>query len=169
MRKTLGVMITCTTYGMWLRGDRRGWVEDGKILPADPAREDADRAAMNHTPWTFTPPQVVAAGALICESLRARMDSPVWALAIESWHLHAVVDAGHHDIGRVVKCVKDAVRYGLRPGRPIWANGYDKRWCFDEASLRRRIQYVERHNVRHGFPGRRWDGVIPCPHLAPGQ
>ena len=27
MRETLAIMLTMTTYGTWLRGDRRGWVE----------------------------------------------------------------------------------------------------------------------------------------------
>lgn len=163
MRNTRGVMITCTTYGMWLRGDRRGWVDDGKILPANPALEDADRAALKYEPWVFTPPQIVAAGALICDSLQQRMAVPVWALAVESWHLHAVVDPGNHDLPKVVKCLKDAVRYGLKPGRPIWAAGYDKRWCFDDESLRRRIDYAQSHNLRAGFAARRWDGVALCP------
>ncbi|MEM6394324.1 MAG: hypothetical protein AAF797_16280 [Planctomycetota bacterium] len=169
MSYTLGVMVTCTTYGMWLRGDRRGWVDDGRILPADADLEDRDRGAMKHRPWTFSHAQCLAAGALICESLRERLGMRVWALAVESWHLHAVVDLRHHDIGAVVKCMKDAVRYGLKPGRPIWATKYDKRWCFDTKALRGRIAYVERHNTRHGFAARRWDGVVPCPHLAPGQ
>ena len=169
MGDTLGVMITCTTYGTWLRGDRRGWVEDGRVLPADPEREDRDRAAMKYSPFTFSPGQGVAAGALICASLAERLRVPVWALAVEAWHLHAVVEARGHGVGEVVKCLKDAVRYGLKPGRPIWSRGYDKRWCFDEAALRGRIGYVERHNVRQGFAARRWGGVTVCPHLAPGQ
>jgi len=165
MSNTLGVMITCTTYGAWLRGDQRGWVEDGKILPADPQREADDRARMTHAPWTFSPPQCLAAGALICRSLRTRLDVPLWALAVESWHVHAVVDPRPHDVGRVVKCIKDAVRYGLKPGRPIWSAGYDKRWCFHLEALAGRIHYVERHNTRHGFAAQRWDGVSGCPHL----
>ena len=169
MGSTLGVMITCTTYGTWLRGDRRGWVDDGRVLPADPAIEDRDRGAMHYPPWFFTDPQCVASGALICASLMDRLQTAVWAMSVESWHVHAVVDAQTQDVSRVVKCMKDAVRYGLKPGRPIWTAGYDKRWCFDVASLRGRIQYVERHNLRHGFPAKRWAGVKTCPYLAPGQ
>ena len=167
--RTLGVMLTCTTYGMWLRGDRRGWVEDGRILPADPALEDADRGRLKHSPWCFDEPQCDTAGACICESLRERLGVPVWALTVELWHVHAVVDLGVVDLPVVVKCLKDAVRYGLKPGRPIWATGYDKRWCFDAPTLRRRIDYVGRHNTRHGYPEHRWPGVVPCPHLAPGR
>jgi len=33
---TLAIMVTSTTYGTWLRGDKRGWVDDGRILPSLP-------------------------------------------------------------------------------------------------------------------------------------
>ncbi len=32
MAKTLGYMITWTTYGTWLQGDEKGWVKDGEVL-----------------------------------------------------------------------------------------------------------------------------------------
>lgn len=38
MGKTLGTMFTMTTYGSWLRGDERGWIEDGKLMPPNPHR-----------------------------------------------------------------------------------------------------------------------------------
>jgi hypothetical protein len=49
MGNTLATMLTMTTYGTWLRGDNRGWVDDGKILPAAPFLEDADRVRMKHS------------------------------------------------------------------------------------------------------------------------
>jgi hypothetical protein len=35
--KTLGYMITWTTYGTWLQGDERGYVKNAKIHPANKA------------------------------------------------------------------------------------------------------------------------------------
>jgi len=32
----LATMVTTTTYGTWLPGDVRGYVDDGVILPGDP-------------------------------------------------------------------------------------------------------------------------------------
>ena len=37
MAKTLGYMVTWTTYGTWLQGDERGYVKNGKILSENPA------------------------------------------------------------------------------------------------------------------------------------
>ncbi len=31
MTKTVGYMITWTTYGTWLQGDKKGFVKEGKI------------------------------------------------------------------------------------------------------------------------------------------
>jgi len=32
MSKLVGYMVTWTTYGSWLQGDKRGFVKDGKIF-----------------------------------------------------------------------------------------------------------------------------------------
>ena len=35
MAKTVGYMVTWTTYGSWLQGDKRKYVKDGKVLDGD--------------------------------------------------------------------------------------------------------------------------------------
>ena len=35
MVKTLGYMVTWTTYGTWLQGDEQGYVKKGKVLGAN--------------------------------------------------------------------------------------------------------------------------------------
>ena len=52
--------------------------------------------------------------------------------------VHFVIGATEHPAGDLAKCAKDAVRYGLRAGRPIWGAGYDKRFCFDWTMRRSR-------------------------------
>ena len=47
---TLGTLLTFTTYGTWLRGDARGWI-DGVLMPPDPVLESADRGRMVHPPF----------------------------------------------------------------------------------------------------------------------
>jgi len=155
----LGTMFTITNYGTWLRGDKRGWVDDGKTLPADPELERADEARLKHPPFLFCPPDFQRIGVCIGESLRMRLEQRVWALAVNTWHVHFVVAASRYGPAEVVPCTKDAVRYGLRAGRPIWTAGYDKRFCFDERTLRTRIAYVERHNLALGWAARPWEFI----------
>ncbi|WP_428308810.1 hypothetical protein [Lacipirellula sp.] len=161
MRPTLGIMITATTYGTWLRGDRRGWIDDGKLMPPSPGLEDADRERMEHPPFVFGAEQLLEVGDLMGRSLVTRLAAPIFALHVGSWHFHVVIGVQPCDVPAAVKCGKDAVRFGLRPSRPIWTAGYDKRYCFDEASLRGRIRYVERHNKRAGLPPRPWPFITP--------
>uniref|UniRef100_A0A7C2K0D3 Transposase IS200-like domain-containing protein n=1 Tax=Schlesneria paludicola TaxID=360056 RepID=A0A7C2K0D3_9PLAN len=155
-----GTMVTMTTYGTWLRGDERGWTSDGLIWPADPILEAADRDRMLHPPFVFDPDRLYGIGAEIGKSLMTRQHQRILALTVQTWHVHFVVAESDVHISDVVKCAKEAVRYHLRAGRPIWTDDADKRFCFDKISLRNRIHYVERHNTECGLPPRPWPFVI---------
>jgi hypothetical protein len=50
---TLATMFTMTTYGTWLRGDPRNWVDNNTIFPPNPPLEAADRARMKHPEFRF--------------------------------------------------------------------------------------------------------------------
>lgn len=156
-----GVMVTMTTYGTWLRGDARGWVEDGRTYPANPDLEAADQNRMKHSPFLFQPEQLNSIGQAIGESLQSRLNQRILALTVQCWHVHFIVSDSDKPIADVVKCAKEAVRYHLRPGRPIWTDSYDKRFCFDRQTLWNRIQYVESHNTEQGLPPRPWPFLIP--------
>jgi hypothetical protein len=160
MGSTLGIMLTSTTYGTWLRGDKRGWVDDGRILPPLPWLEANDRTRMKHEPYMFDADRLHEIGQMIGESLIARKSAAILALHVARWHMHIVIGCTCHDVSEIAKCAKDAVRYGLRVGRPIWTADYDKRFCFDGRSLRARIRYVERHNEAAGWPARPWKFLL---------
>ncbi len=53
MARTLATTLTMTTYGTWLRGDMRGCVDEGRVLPPDPELEAADRQRMKHSAFLF--------------------------------------------------------------------------------------------------------------------
>ena len=53
MPEPQAVMFTCTTYGTWLRGDMRGYVEDGVVYPANPPLHAADAARMKYPVYHF--------------------------------------------------------------------------------------------------------------------
>jgi hypothetical protein len=85
----------------------------------------------------------------------------ICALTVQRWNVHMVVSPPAGSLAVVVKCAKDAVRWGLRPGRSIWTEGYDKRYCYDEASVLARIAYVGQHNIEAGRPAKPWDFIQP--------
>ncbi len=155
----LGTLYTFTTYGTWLRGDQRGWVDNGIVLPPSPQLEAADRSRMKHVPFLFSTDDLLRIGDMIGQSLTTRIQQHIYALTVNTWHVHIVTAPSANDPPTIAKCAKEAVRYGLRPGRPIWTDDYDKRYCFDESSLSNRIAYVERHNIANGWPARPWSFI----------
>jgi hypothetical protein len=170
MGRTLAIMVTSTTYGTWLRGDKRGWIDDGRLMPPLPWLEANDRTRMKHEPYLFEQHRLLDIGQMMGDSLTARLRVSVLALHVARWHFHLVVAATRHELRDVVKCAKDAVRYGLKAGRPIWTADYDKRFCLELASVRNRIAYVERHNVAMGWAARPWEFItdfVPNPSFGP--
>ena len=87
---------------------------------------------MQHEPFLFAKNDRWNIGNAIGESLIKRLDLTILTLCIQSWHSHVVYGATDHDVSKIARCAKDAVRWHLRVDRPIWATGYDKRFCFDE-------------------------------------
>ena len=152
--------MTMTTYGTWIRGDLRGWIDAGRIMPPDPVLERADRKRMKHPMYLFDSERLAEIGEAIGRSLLKRMPVRIYAMTVGTWHVHVVVSDTPAALSDIVKCIKDAARWHLRPGRPIWGDRYDKRFCFDEAALRARIEYVERHNVQIGRPRRPWEFIV---------
>ncbi len=150
-----------TTYGTWLRGDVRGWVDEGTVFPPDPILEAADRARLKYPPMLFTPEQCRQAGECIGDTLISRCNLTFFAMTVQPWHVHFVTSAPAAAVSHVAKCAKDAARWGLRIGRPIWGTGYDKRYCYDVEAVRNRILYVERHNLAAGGPAKPWAFISP--------
>jgi hypothetical protein len=163
MGRTLATLITISTYGTWLRGDARGWVDDGITFPPDPVLEQLDWDRMKFKPYKFPRDVRFAVGQAIGRSLRERLDLHINAFCLQSWHGHIVVGSTSHSTGDIVKCAKDAARWHLRLDRPIWAGGYDKRFCFDQRSVVNRVRYVEAHNREDGLPPRPWEFIEELP------
>ncbi len=128
MTKTVGYMVTWTTYGTWLQGDRRGYVRDGQVLGEDKALHDANRGGLAQRP--------------------VRLGKENKAV-VERTILGKARRIGQRPIEETVRRYKNASTVALREkgleGR-VWTQGYDKRFCFDEASLQDRIRYVQGHD-----------------------
>src|SRR5262249_12003475 len=79
--------LTWTTYGTWLPGDERGWVESGKagIQAPDPEREWQARQCMVESAVVLTPGQRDLVEQTIRDHCRIR-----------GWVLHAVNARSNH-------------------------------------------------------------------------
>jgi len=125
-------------------------------MPPNPPLEARDRSRLKFPPFTFARNQWHEVGHWIGEALRTRLTRHVVAMTVQSWHVHFIVDLRDCEVSRIVKCAKDAVRWGLRENRPIWTNGYDNRMCWEDDAVRNRIAYVQRHNLAAGLPANPW-------------
>jgi REP element-mobilizing transposase RayT len=131
----LGYFLTWVTYGTWLPGDRRGWVEyhRGWQLP-DPVREIEAAASMAEDACRLSVAQREAVERQIAETCRFR-----------GWHLHTVNCRSNHV--HVVVSAGDVPPKKVRGDLKAWATRRLKRQ-FDAA---RENWWAERGSIRFVF------------------
>jgi REP element-mobilizing transposase RayT len=147
MSKIVAYMVTWTTYGSWLPGDERGYVKDGRILRSDARilRQNAKRQK-HVTVRLNTKEREMIREVIIAEARRAK--HKIEALVVYSNHVHLLArphrDSIEETTGRYKSLTTRALWENGRKGR-IWTKGFDKRYCFKEEDLERRVGYIENH------------------------
>ena len=148
MVKMVGYMITWTTYGTWLQGEEKGYVKDGKVLVKNKNLKRANQASQKEKTVRLTKQnRKVATEAILGEA--KRLGQKIYSMAVCSNHVHIVVDGIDETIGVIVGRYKRAAAAALKTNGltgKVWTRGYDKRYCFDENSLKERIKYVRKHD-----------------------
>jgi REP element-mobilizing transposase RayT len=150
MAKTVGYMITFTTYGTWLQGDKRGYVKDGKEFDSNKELLDANRKAMSGQRVKLgTRDKEIVRQAILNEA--QQMKQKVRAILVWSSHVHIIAENTNEDVGKVAGRYKAAATKALREmgfkGK-VWTKGFDKRFCFNEKDLKIKVDYVNRHGKR---------------------
>ena len=134
MGKMVGYMVTWTTYGSWLQGDKRGYVRDGKIFPADAGLEEVNKKESSKRQWS---------------KRQKRIGQKILALAVCSNHIHLVAGKGNESIENSVSRYKNVSSSALKKAgltKRIWTRGFDKRFCFNNEHLEQKIKYVRHHD-----------------------
>jgi REP element-mobilizing transposase RayT len=148
MGKLVGYMVTWTTYGTWLQGDKRGYMRDGKVLPADSGLEGANKKLQKSKFVRLTSEQKkVVEDAVLKEA--QRIGQKILAMAVYSNHIHLVISSGYGSIESAVSRYKNVATSALKKTglkRRIWTRGFDKRFCFSDEQLKQKIKYVRSHN-----------------------
>src|SRR6185295_7334705 len=147
MDDPIAFFLTITSYGTWLPGHVRGWVEyqHGWQLP-DAVRELEARARMTQDACTLTAGQRAIVERQVAETCRHR-GWILHAVSCRSNHLHAVISAPdtppkkiRADIkawcARRLKELSDGTRDNW------WADRGSIRWIFNDKSLETVILYV---------------------------
>jgi hypothetical protein len=138
----LATFVTTTSFGTWLPGDDRGYVDNGQHYPAIPALEASVRKNMKQSPIIFSPAeQHDLFEALQLASIE--FDYRLTDAVVEATHLHWVI--GHGDtVAEMIGRLKNRMRQRLNRGR-IWTDGFSHRLLFDDMALYQARQYLTKH------------------------
>ncbi|MFA5292284.1 MAG: transposase [Phycisphaerae bacterium] len=141
----VGYMVTWTTYGTWLQGDRRGFVKDGKTFSGNENLEQANEnlRKQDSVVLTFSDRSIILK-AILAEA--QKIGHNIEAIAVRSNHVHITARPCKETIEQIVSRYKNISRMALSRKERIWTRGFDKQFCFSEQEFRQRIKYVERHN-----------------------
>ena len=153
-QRLMATMVTTTTYGSWLPGDLRGYVENGIILPGDPAVfSQAIQSMGARTPIRLSSEQQSIVFDALCDAC-TEFGYKLTDASVESWHAHWIVQHGFDPVADMVGRLKNRMRQALKVGR-IWTAGYYDSLLFDEPAVQARRIYVRRHagcRLSNGIP-----------------
>ena len=140
-------MVTWTTYGSWLQGDKRRFVKDGKILEGnEKIYKICEKLRKGSSvKLTFSEKSIVRTSIL---TEAEHIGQQIEAVAVCTNHIHLAARPCSKSIERIVSMYKSAatrqLRFCDRRGR-IWTKGFNKRFCFDEEDFYRKVLYIKRH------------------------
>ena len=160
MRDVLAYFLTWTTYGTWLPGDARGWVNRRRggedfIEPAMPALETRARGLMKESA-ALLDVRVRAAVDAAIRRLCAERGWSLHALAVQSNHVHVVVTARDAGPGKVMGILKVGGTRALNALSPPHCGGIKrKRWWTRNGSKRlldseEAVEAAVRYVLNHG-------------------
>jgi REP element-mobilizing transposase RayT len=147
MGKMVGYMVTWTTYGTWLQGDKRKYVKDGEILPADKELEEANKRQQKSETVRLTNEQKKVVKDVVLKEAQ-RIGQEILALSVFSNHVHVVVGSTNESIENTVSRYKNVATCALKKTgltERIWTRGFNKKFCFSSEELEEKIAYVSHH------------------------
>jgi hypothetical protein len=147
MERVIAYMVTFTTYGTWLQGDKRGYVKDGQTLEGNERLLNANKTAMRQKTVRLTQRQKeIVKQAILNEA--QELKQKIFAILVWSTHIHIVAENIDETVGKVTGRYKAEATKALREAGfegKVWTKGFDKRFCFNEEELRARIEYLNKH------------------------
>jgi REP element-mobilizing transposase RayT len=147
MSEPLAYFITWTTYGTWLPGDGRGWVEGGTpgIQAPDARRREEARVSLAEPPVTLDAAQREVVRATVEAHCRIR-GWRLHAVNVRSNHVHVVVTAppAPEQVMNQLKawCSRRLNEQGGARREHWWTYHGSTKWINDEPYLRNSIRYV---------------------------
>ena len=140
-------MLTWTTYGSWLPGDERKYVQDGKIMQADKDIFERNKKRLKAEIVILTNSEKQIVKKIILSEAK-RICQIIEGIVVYSKHVHLSVRPHLESIEEIVGRYKSITTRHLwtegRQGR-IWTKGYDTRLCHDDEDIAVKKQYLNKH------------------------
>ncbi len=148
MSEIIGYMATWTTYGTWLPGDKRGYVDNkGQLQQGDEALYEKSKELQKSPTVTLNLAEKNSVKhTILDESLR--IGHKIISLAVCTNHVHLLARPYQEPIDKMINRYKSlTTRIFWEHGRTgkIWTRGYDKQFCFNEKELVARMVYILKH------------------------
>jgi len=151
----LAYFVTVTTYGTWLQGDARGSVDMDhnefatEVIRPNPLLLHVKRRQMKFEPFRLSPKMIRIVDAALAELCEYRK----WDLLarnVRTNHLHAAIFApaiAERVLGDIKRWPTRKLREaGLAArDRPVWTDGGSTKYLWDQASLTRVLDYIDKH------------------------
>ena len=130
--------------GRGCRGMSGGGLKGGSVRDGNEKlyRKNSENMKKD-TVWFGNEERQIVRKAIIDEAERNGLS--VLAITVQNGHVHVVLKHDDRAICRIAGLLKNAGRVALGIKGRIWTTGYDVQYCFDEAAVRGRVGYVERH------------------------
>jgi REP element-mobilizing transposase RayT len=146
-KKLIGYTITWTTYGTWLQGDKRGYVKNGTIMPANDKLKSANQNQQKFQTVKLNSNQKhIVRKAILQEAQKINQKIP--AITVCSNHVHIVAKVSSESIEQIVHRYKRLSTFVLRKAGldgKVWSTGFDKRFCFTDKDIEQKAKYVNGH------------------------
>ncbi|HAU37180.1 MAG TPA: hypothetical protein DCX07_05630 [Phycisphaerales bacterium] len=145
-------ILTWTTYGSWLQGDRRGWISRLNSCPGAPINEPCAALAASNRKRLHAPPVRLLSRhrRVVEQAVREVCRCRGWellAVNCRSNHVHLVVRCGENLPEKVLNALKAYSTRALREqvGMTLprtWTRDGSKRPLWDDKSLWSACEYV---------------------------
>jgi len=149
MSEILGYMATWTTYGTWLPGDGRGYVDNkGQLQNGDENILQKSKELLNSPPVKLNLSEKKLTKQTILDEAQ-RIGHKIIALVVCTNHVHLLAKPHQEPIDKIIgryKSITTRIFWEYGKKGKIWTRGFDKQFCFTEKELTARIIYIHKHN-----------------------
>lgn len=151
-QNVIATMVTTTSYGTWLPGDLRGYVENKRILPHNPRLLRHAKDLLSRQPVFFSRDEQDALFDALVQAAR-EFRYVLTDVSIDQWHLHWIAAHGFDPVPNMIGRMKNRMRQRLNRGR-IWTAGYCHRCLFSDDAVETAQRYIARHAGSRMVAGR---------------